>query len=653
LQKMFLEYSKPEYHSDPRGFIEKGINKWADFEKDFLVDLYNGNIEDNFMQSFPFMTLLRELYFIEKSPIKKDEISTPLQVSLHKISKYLHDYEVILPLQQIIELTKLAIKSHELSDLENLRNSLARLGTTIKKWIPYHKRDKDKGEPYYKEVKWRSLESIPYFAYKATYDEIIKSQLLKTEIKNDLEQFLKELQQLEIYEKSKYDPNTQNTIPPPTHQAFQTLHYLESYYSDIETLSYLTSCLQVLSDNIEDTKVFRLAVLRVFTILGEGIENLSPEFLACHPLLAQFKVVRNQMIHPREHASRVFKSSLESLRNKTFIQIVGGEFSRFKSMLDALIQYRKNNYVILENTLPISTTPFPLLRKISHELTRELKPTLQEREHCLSTLPQEDTNKTTEKREQLKEEIDLKQIQKTQHLLNQIVEEIEPIRILMEPCFNESDQAKAVTSFSSKKLLILACEFLLGQFLHEAGDLIGFLEQAKGYSDVRARSIFIQNPIDSLMVQLKQYLHYRNNVFHLENSYTHSHQSEILRISALYVYMEYLVLGTFYPEAIVFGQGSVKREPRRGKSLLNQLKEVQQEVGNFENKLIVWQQKRYWKFFAKKPLLPSLKAEHALWTQYEKERQEQEAAVRNKRAIVVYEAKNRCLSFSESRGCNP
>lgn len=803
LQKLFCEYRKPESHMKPGSFLRSGLGKIIDFENDFLKDLVKENLEPHFVQLFPFLSLLRELHIIRVTPLSAEMLSHRLQIVAHQISQYLHSYEVVLPIQQMIDFAKLGVQAYQSADFERLKTILSMLGETVKKWIPYVKRDKNSGESYYKEVGWRTIEAIADFVYNPAYADFLRNNCLN--IEQDLQVFVDELQQLKRYEESKYN---QNACEPPKHSPFKVLQNLECYYSDIENLTYMRDCIRTLLDKPHDSYVFRLSALRLLTILGEGMKNVSSYLVSCHSLFSQFKVIRNQIIHPRGRTAKAYINLLlRDSENTTLVRLMN-DCQSLTALLKQLLNWRRANPILLVGSAPTSTLKFPVLSEVCVELTTELKLTLEERAQLLSTLPAADSKKTTEKRRQLKglligkailprnfdefyllfnsygiskkllkdcfvklkrleilrrtrdevkrriidssegkerlnriisesvkkenveawsiklnqvanvdelvllvedfinyikiplhvienvifkipkEEIDLRPIKlrlencikqqgafpserdfvndlnvldineneartgwlvafsrlcgdvsllrkvqrpetvfkRARQLIDKITKEIKEINVIMKLFLYDSDIKSAFRRFSSDKVLIFACEFLLGKFLHEVRNLVELLDQVKDFSDIRSRSLFLCHPVDAMVTQLKNYLNYRNRIFHLDNLYAYSHESEVLRHLRIYDYLEYLILGTMYPEAIIIDSDSVARAPIRDKSLIDRLEQCKDVITIYENKLIEKQQQSYWQNLGSKSLLPMFIAENALWSRYESERKRQEYA---------------------------
>lgn len=144
--------------------------------------------------------------------------------------------------------------------------------------------------------------------------------------------------------------------------------------------------------------------------------------------------------------------------------------------------------------------------------------------------------------------------------------------------------------------LCRAYEFSLGQFLRHAKYLSNNLDLFKDFSDVRARSIFLKHPIDELRAELKSYLRFRNEVFHVKHLYQASlvNSNSWMRTQRLVQFVEHLTVGHMFPQAIIIDGPTVSRGPVRSTSVLQRLKSARHEVTQYQKKITELKQQAYW-----------------------------------------------------------
>lgn len=143
----------------------------------------------------------------------------------------------------------------------------------------------------------------------------------------------------------------------------------------------------------------------------------------------------------------------------------------------------------------------------------------------------------------------------------------------------------SIDVFLENKSLILACEFIIGQFIHSIDKLLKCLDSVKDYSDIRAQSVFLTHPIDELIKELTSCKQQRNSIFHLDLVYQNHFQPEWLTYNHLYGYIEHITQGILYKDAIIIGNGSVNQGPIRARSLLDKIKETKQEILSYQEKI--------------------------------------------------------------------
>lgn len=132
--------------------------------------------------------------------------------------------------------------------------------------------------------------------------------------------------------------------------------------------------------------------------------------------------------------------------------------------------------------------------------------------------------------------------------------------------------------------LILACEYAFNVFVDSAKELNSKVGKAKDYDDVRSRSIFLTHPIDELQRELDSYVRERNNIFHLNLTYTQPWTPLAISHMQLYSAITHRTEGILYPDSIVITnmgpdqESRVTREAIRADSLYKKLESIKEMV---------------------------------------------------------------------------
>ena len=377
LEALFKQYRAGEPLIDSTDFT---------FEE-FLAALYEDQIDDRFITQFPFLSHLRRLYLLSLE--NPEGIIPQADLFIDEINTYFHHHEVMLPIRKMIDFIKLALQMREFEEIAII---LSLLSLTFKKGIPAQKRDKKKGEPYYKEVNWHSLERIAALADNPLWSNLLKDHL--GVVLSDLKRLLSEFQQLAHYEQATYRGRTDAL---PNHVPLKGIPSLERRCSDIVALTYMKESLQVLGTQPQDSPLFRLGALRVLTMLGEGMKNLSSDLLSAHPLFTQLKTARDRIIRPKNKADQaLLHLLLEEREEKILLSITQNNFQNLLLFLNLLIRWQKQTMRPFDLSFMHSFS-FPKLSELCEELTHQFKLTREERDGLLSTFPPARVKKTAEK----------------------------------------------------------------------------------------------------------------------------------------------------------------------------------------------------------------------------------------------------------------